>query len=267
MLNNKWRDALTGFSAHLRAGGRTPQTIRLRTQHLTQLASSHLDPWAVTGDHLVTWVASHTWADATLYSVRSTLRTFYGWGVDSGLTATNPADALPGVRRRPPSPHPLDDGALERALARADWREWLIMSLAARCGMRRGEIARCRTDDVFSSRGGWSIVVRGKGRRDRIVPIPDAVAAAVVARPRGYVFPGEDEGHLSPEWVGIMASRMLPSGYGLHSLRHRFATTVYDQTRDAFTVQRLLGHASPETTLRYVQLPDDAMRAAMLAAS
>jgi site-specific recombinase XerD len=46
----------------------------------------------------------------------------------------------------------------------------------------------------------------------------------------------------------------------MHALRHRFATKAYNIDRDVFTVQQLLGHASPETTQRYVQVSDINMR-------
>lgn len=46
----------------------------------------------------------------------------------------------------------------------------------------------------------------------------------------------------------------------MHALRHRFATRVYNVDRDVFAVQILLGHSSPATTQRYVQINDTALR-------
>ena len=266
-MNNAWRESVEAWVAHLRAGGHPPTTIRLRTQHVRQLSAAHEDPWSLTTESLVRWMAGHEWAPATAYSVRCSLRAFYGWAVASGRAATNPAAGLPQVRRRPPRPHPLADDILEAVLRRADEREWLILNLAGRCGLRRAEIAQVRGQDVHGYPGQWSLVVNGKGQRARVVPMPDDLAQRVLAGGRSWTFPGNDGGHLSPQWVGEMISRMLPHGWSLHSLRHRFATRAYAATRDAFAVQRLLGHASPATTLAYVQVPDDSLRAAMLAAS
>lgn len=67
--------------------------------------------------------------------------------------------------------------------------------------------------------------------------------------------------------MGARISSLMPPGWSMHSLRHRFATRAYAATRDVYSVQGLLGHASPTTTLVYVQIPDDAMRRAMMAAS
>lgn len=59
----------------------------------------------------------------------------------------------------------------------------------------------------------------------------------------------------------------LPGDWTMHSLRHSAATRWYQVDRDVFTVQELLGHASPATTRRYVAVPNDALRATVDAAS
>ena len=64
----------------------------------------------------------------------------------------------------------------------------------------------------------------------------------------------------------IIAAELAP-GYSTHTLRHRCATTAYAATRDLRAVQELLGHAKPETTAGYVRVPDNAMRAAVMAAA
>lgn len=56
-------------------------------------------------------------------------------------------------------------------------------------------------------------------------------------------------------------------GWTAHTFRHRLATRAYAGTRDLLAVSELLGHSRPETTQRYVLLPDDALVAAVEAAS
>ena len=79
--------------------------------------------------------------------------------------------------------------------------------------------------------------------------------------------PGQTDGHLSADYVGVLMARALPDGLTAHTLRHRFATAAYGATRDLLAVQELLGHSSPETTRNYVQLPADALRRAVEAAA
>lgn len=98
-----------------------------------------------------------------------------------------------------------------------------------------------------------------------MVPLTDDLAVSIrLATAAGFAFPGRIDGHLSPAHVGKLISRLLPDGASLHGVRHRFATRVYRQTGgDVFVVQQLLGHASPETTQRYVLVDDMRLRAAI----
>lgn len=266
-MNNDWPECIDAWVLHLRAGGHPPTTIRLRTQHLRQLAETHPRPWSTTTSDLTAWMASHDWKPNTMYSVRSSLRSFYGWAAKAGHIPASPAEGLPSVKRPDPNPHPMPTPALSRAMSLATERERLILLLATRCGMRRGEIARAHSRDLTGEPGCWSLTVLGKGQKVRSVPVADDVAEKILDQGEGFLFPGQVDGHLSPDWVGVMVSRMLPEGVSLHAGRHRFATRAFGATRDIATVQRLLGHASPSTTLAYVQMPDDAMRRAMMAAS
>lgn len=140
-------------------------------------------------------------------------------------------------------------------------RERLMLRLAAEVGLRRAEVAQVHSHDLIEDLGGWSLIVHGKGSRERTMPLPTSIAAELRILPSGFAFPGSDNGHLSPRWVGRIVGRLLPEPYTMHSLRHRFGTRAYALSRDMFTVQELLGHASPVTTRTYVLLDDHSKRA------
>lgn len=147
---------------------------------------------------------------------------------------------LPRVRRGMGTPRPAPDAAYAAALASAGPRERLMMRLAAEAGLRRGEISRVHVDDLMQDFDGWSILVHGKGGRDRLIPVPESLAVGLVehaGRGGGYVFPGAHDGHLSPQRVGDLVSELLPDGWTAHTLRHRFASR-------AFRVDRDLNHGS-----------------------
>ena len=142
-----------------------------------------------------------------------------------------------------------------------------MLRLAAELGLRRAEVAVTHSRDIFEDLGGHSLTAHGKGSKDRDVPLPPGLAAQLLAMPYGYLFPGNDGGHLSPRWVGKLVTLLLPDGLTMHTLRHRFATRAYAVDRDVFVVQELLGHASPATTRRYVQVPRAGLRRTVLAAA
>jgi integrase len=265
----EWAREIASWATALRAAGREESSIRTRTDHLRWLGAWARDrsPWELELDDLLEWTGTRSWARETRRSVRSSLRSFYTWGLTSRRIATNPAADLPSIRPGQPTPKPTPDIAYRQALAAATPRERLMLRLAAECGLRRAEVAQIHSNDVVEDLGGYSLLVHGKGRKERLVPLPTSVAVLLRAEPAGYLFPGDDAGHLSPRWVGKIIARRLPGDWTMHSLRHRFATLAYAVDRDTFTVQDLLGHASPATTRRYVRLPDDAKRRLVVAVS
>ncbi|MCF8605174.1 tyrosine-type recombinase/integrase [Gordonia sp. HY442] len=142
-----------------------------------------------------------------------------------------------------------------------------MVSLAAFAGLRRGEIATTRGDQLADDYDGPVLRVLGKGGRTRLVPLDAGIAAQIAARGQGWTFPGQIDGHLSPAHVGKIVSRLMPGDWTAHTLRHRFASAAYSDARDIRAVQELLGHASVRTTQIYTAVPDGARRAAVAAAA
>lgn len=215
-------------------------------------------------DDLVDYLGGQGWSRETMRSHRAALRGFYGWARVTGRLPASPADLLPPITAKPGVPRPAPVAVVRVSLDHTDFRVRLMMHLAARAGLRRGEIARVHSSDLVEDLVGWSLIVRGKGARERVVPLPDDLAFLVrrrAAETAGWLFPGADAGHLSPARVGELVSAALPGAWTCHSLRHYFATRTWQHTRDLLVVQRLLGHAKPETTQSYIALGADVLRA------
>ncbi len=266
MTTEAWAGAVEAWTHALRAAGRAETTIKTRADHVARLGRSiGCGPWEVTGDALVTWAGTRSWARETRRSVRSSVRGFYSWAHKAGLVEADPSLSLPHVTPGAPRPRPAPEAIYRQSLALATPRERLILRLAAEAGMRRGEIAVVHTRDLFEDLMGWSLVVHGKGGRERLVPLPTPLALELRLRGPGWVFPGDDHGHLSPRWVGKLATRVMPEAWTLHTLRHRFATKAYGLERDLLVTQTLLGHASPVTTRRYVAIDAERLRSTVMA--
>ena len=263
-----WTVAIDDFADALRAGGSPATTISTRRSHLSRIGRQlGGTPYELEADRLVSWCGRQDWAVETRRGVRGTLLAFYRWAIAAGRTDTNPAAALPKVRAAIPAPRPASEIAYREALSRADDRGRVILRLAAEAGLRRAEVAQVHSRDLVEDLDGWSLIVHGKGGRQRTVPLTDGLAAAVRGRGNGWAFPGRDGGHLSPRWVGKIVTGLLPGEATMHQLRHRVATRAYSVDRDVFTVQELLGHASPATTRRYVMVPRSALRDTVRAVS
>lgn len=268
MTTQGWENEIAGWAGWMRAAGRPPSTINLRAYHVRRVGEAHpgRSPWELTVDDLAAWLGSHDWSPETRRSYRASLRTFFGWGHVTGRVAGNPAALLPTVGLPAGKPRPAPDVVYRQALLAAAPRERLMLRLGANVGLRRGEICRVRGDDVELEPAGWSLRVVGKGGRVRIVPLLDDIAAELQAH-SGWVFPGNDGGHLSAAYVGKRMSRLLGPGWTAHTLRHLFAAKAYAHERDIRACQELLGHASVVTTQRYTPVPAGALRAAVQAAA
>jgi integrase len=263
-----WVEAIEGWALAMRAGGLAASTIKLRREQLSLLArwAGDRGPWELMLDDLLAWQGSQErWGQERRRSVRTTLRRFYTWGVHTGRTTENPALRLDRVKASPPNPRPTPDPVYKRAKLGADARTILMIRLAADAGLRRNEVAQIHSDDLEQDLMGWSLNVHGKGGKPRTVPLDDDLAAALRALPEGYAFPGNVDGHLSAQYVGKMIAGLLGRGWGMHSLRHRFASEFHEENQDTFLLQETLGHASPETTRRYVRLRNGRQRAAVAA--
>ena len=259
-------ELVASWDAWMVAAGRPKTTRDLRGAQLRRFLRDVPDPWSASTGDLVGWLATHRWAAETRRSHRAMLTTFYAWATLTGRTSSSPAALLPRVRPAEPRPRPAPVDAVELAIAGADDRVRLMVELAARQGLRRGEISRVHRDDVQRDLVGWSILVHGKGGRDRVIPLHDDLAFRVRrhADPTsGWLFAGAVDGHLSPRRVGDLVAAALPPPWTCHTLRHYFATRTWQATRDLFVTQQLLGHQRPETTQRYVQVAGEHLRAGL----
>lgn len=263
----EWRTAIAEWKRWAaREGGYPATTIRTRHEHLTLFAkSARVGPWSVEVDDLLDWFTDRTWATNTYLSRRTTIRHFYKWACEQGKVDRSPALAIPSKRPPEPNPTPTPDRVYDAALEAADDRTRLMLLLAAGHGLRRGEVAVvCPMRDLVEDLDGWSLLVHGKGSRTRLVPLEEETSRLLLAAPPGYLFPGRIDGHLSPQYVGVLVSRALEGAWTMHKLRHRAATYFQeDADNDMRVVQVLLGHASLNTTMLYVPENKKRMRQAV----
>ncbi len=273
-----WRPLLQAFLEVLAAAGYPPTTLATRGAHLRRISRElGVSPTEVTGAALVGFFArQEQWARETRRSYRASCVSFFTWAHREGHLPINPSLDLPAVAAAPPAPRPAPDRVYRAALMAATPRVMVMLRLAAEAGLRRGEVALLHTDDLTEGLDGWVLLVHGKGGKVRTVPITEDLAALVGqgaaghtpgAPVAGWLFPGNEDGHLSARHVGKLCAAAMPADWTMHKLRHRFATRAYRGTRNLRAVQTMLGHASVATTELYTAVDDAEVRAAMMAAS
>lgn len=275
VVRTQWQLPIDDWSTAQRAAGLASTTIRARRDLLAQLSREVIaDPWDVTENDLIEWMGLEVW-DVDLGRLRSrwslerrrfvrtTLQRFYSWAHGTGLVDDDPSLGLPRVKVSEADPRPVPNEVYREALTHATPREVLMLRLACELGMRREEVAKAHTDDLVDDLTGTSLIVHGKGGRNRILPLSHSLAALLRQQRRGFLFPGACDGHLSPRWVGTCVSRLLEGNWTMHKLRHAFATGIVREQPNIVIAQRLLGHSSLATTQRYVKADADLMRQAV----
>lgn len=252
------------WTAWLRASERSETTVRLREYHVRRYLNgvpAETDPLDL--EWLVAYLANPRWKAATRRSARTSLRIWTTWLHRTGRIIADPLALIPPARSPKPLPRPCPDPIIRKALFASDTRVQAMITLAAEAGLRRAEIAVVARPDLIAERDGASLIVHGKGRRERTVPLTATAGAAVrrqfdqVPPDIAWLFPSRGryaDTHLQPVRVGELVNEALPGHWSAHTLRHRFATEAYRTSHDLLLVQTLMGHSKPETTAIYVGL-------------
>ncbi|MBI5503380.1 MAG: tyrosine recombinase XerC [Deltaproteobacteria bacterium] len=209
---------------------------------------------------------------ATVARKLAALRTFFAWVAHDG-SEKNPSEAVtaPKVPRMLPTHLGVDD--LTRLLGAPDTatplglRDRALLEVLYSCGLRAAEAVGLGWQGLHETLG--VVRVRGKGNKERIVPIgADAIEALCAYRGAWSRLPCLDEKavflnargkRLTTRSVGRIVERYLKQA-GIvahatpHSLRHSFATHLLESGADLRAIQEMLGHASIATTQRYTHL-------------
>ncbi|MCH7553771.1 MAG: site-specific integrase, partial [Chloroflexi bacterium] len=138
-------------------------------------------------------------------------------------------------------------------------RDLLLVELALKSGLRRGELANLETRDVTPE---YVLVRGGKGDKDRIVPLPASIAqrlrdAVQGKQPQERVF-GLKAPTISNK-IRQFADKAGLADLHAHSLRHKYATDLLERGANLREVQELLGHTNLNTTQVYLSLRPESL--------
>ena len=137
----------------------------------------------------------------------------------------------------------------------------LMVSLMYSSGLRLSELVNLRVRDFeFGNNHGW--VRHGKGDKDRLFILPEKLKESILQLIQNnpydsYLFNGSKGSHISKESVYTIVKKAAKKAGILknvhpHTLRHSFATHLIENNYDVCSLQSLLGHNSPQTTMAYV---------------
>ncbi len=266
------------------------------TDYLAHLQRAGADPLVVATEGVRAYLAAleaRGMTGATSARRISAIRQFHKFLYVDRYRADDPASALEGPRRHKSAPDVLSMAEVERLLtvAREGWddeqrplgermrtaRLYALLETLYATGLRVSELvglpaSAARSRDPF-------IVVRGKGAKERLVPLTNrakealsayrALLAAKSPELSGspYLFPSDAEaGHMTRQAFArdlktVASAAGIVSSVSPHALRHAFASHLLQNGADLRVVQELLGHADISTTQIYTHVLDERMRA------
>jgi integrase/recombinase XerC len=213
------------------------------------------------------------------------IRSWFKWLARRGLVEQSPAAlvATPKLPKHLPRVPTIEE--MNRVVESADdqesaaWpeRDRVIFEMLYGCGIRNAELVGIDLRDIHWAND--AILVRGKGRKERYVPLGDAAAEAIRAylplrearlakanngagKQSGALLLNlrlRGNGRLTTRSVGRIVKKIalahgLPADVHPHTLRHAFGTHMLEEGADLRAIQELLGHERLSTTQRYTQL-------------
>ncbi|HEY6446364.1 MAG TPA: tyrosine recombinase XerC [Acidobacteriaceae bacterium] len=278
--------------AHERNG--SPHTVRAYKRELEGFAGfvvgrfgAKFAPAKIEHQHIRAYLGeiyARGLSKASVARALAAIRSWFKWLARQGLVEQSPAAlvATPKLPKHLPRVPTIEE--MNRVVESADdegaaWpeRDKVIFELLYGCGIRNAELVGIDLQDIH-----WAneaILVRGKGRKERYVPLGDAAAQALraylpvraekLAAANGGLGKQAEalllnmrlrgSGRLTTRSVGrivkgIALAQGLPADVHPHTLRHAFGTHMLEEGADLRAIQELLGHERLSTTQRYTQL-------------
>jgi integrase/recombinase XerD len=177
---------------------------------------------------------------------------------------------LPRPKKQLILPKALHLTEVKRLLEKTDnLKHNTILKLIYGMGLRVSEIINIKIEHI-DSKSMRVFIVRGKGKKDRYVNLPESILPQLrdyykTYKPKEYLFEGQYGGAYSVRSVQQIFNEAVKKAniikkVGVHSLRHSFATHLLENGTDIRFIQDLLGHSDIKTTLVYTQVTDNSLR-------
>ncbi len=249
------------------------------------------DPKAISSNDILSFQANLQRlgkANSSIARILASVRGFHKFLLEDGHTESNPASLVksPKLGLRLPKAIPISDverlldaaGSLEPESGQLiQLRDRAVLELLYSCGARVSEVVDLDVDDFTDS---GLLRLRGKGNKERVVPIGSYAECAVssylrrvrpglLSKPTPALFLNQRGGRLSRQSIWQMISKAGEQAkleVSPHTLRHSFATHLLEGGADIRVVQELLGHSSVSTTQIYTLITIDSLKRAYMEA-
>lgn len=242
------------------------------------------DDMAITKADLIDWKASiSNLASASVHRKVAAVKAYFNYLEEAEIRADNPCRNFKNVKVKNREKLPITGGDIKAMLSVVhSKRNYAMIYMLGATGMRVSELTGL-TYEQYITRSNDAIVINGKGDKDRVIHLNDAVIAAI----DDYIFStrSHNEAMDRSEWLFCTDSgnQVATSNFDVmlktvakaanvadyehisaHTFRHSFATMLAEQHVDLDVIQTLLGHASTEMTRKYIKTNTNRVREAAM---
>ncbi len=199
----------------------------------------------------------------TVSNVLSVLKSLYSFMLDNGYITANPTKGIHNIKLDRKAPVYLTFAEMNELLATAiDPRDRIIVRMLYATGVRVSELVNIRKKDIDTGR--CTITVFGKGAKERTVLIPEAMVNEIMDYSAGMLTDDrlfELTTRTVQRDIKVLARRAgITKNVTPHKLRHSFATHMLQNGGNVVAIQKLLGHASLNTTQIYTHYNVDELK-------
>lgn len=254
---------LKGYSRH------TEQTYRNEFAQLLLLLGDvpveHLSPERLRS-YMLYCTSELKLSEATLHSRLNAIKFYF----EKVLKREKFFADIPRPKKHSTLPKHISQQDVKRMLdSTTNLKHNTLLRLCYGMGLRVSELVGLKVQHIDS--GNMQVlVVKGKGKKDRYVNLPESILAQLrhyfkEYKPKEYLFEGQYGGAYTVRSAqAVFKQAMKAAGInkqvGIHGLRHSYATHLMEAGTDISHIQKLLGHANIETTLIYAQVTDRALK-------
>lgn len=265
----------------------SPNTVKSYTSDIRKFfGKTEMKAADVSPEDVISYIASRSdgITKRTQARILSSLRSFFDWMILEGIVRENPCDKVEQPKLGRYLPEVLSVQEVEDIMASVDLSTWsglrdrAILEVLYGCGLRVSEVTGLKVSDIFLKDGFVRVI--GKGDKQRVVPLGEIAADAIVAYldARIDASDGANEAMLFLNKSGKPLSRIsvftmvkkqamlagIRKEISPHTFRHSFATHLIENGADLRVVQEMLGHESILTTEIYTHIDSSTWQASIL---
>lgn len=262
-MNKKSKSTLEKLEKILRVRNYSEQTIKTYTSYCSKFLSNYnVDIYHIPVKDVKAYLEEYKYTSVSQQNqIINSIKFLYKNIVGSELKTLK----IIRPKKEKKLPRVIDkDFLLQKISEIENLKHKLLIALPFSVGLRVSEVINLKIRDIDSKRMVIHIK-NAKGRKDRIVPLTEAILLLMRKyfrkhRPIEFLFNGQTKLKYTSSSCNKVVKKYLGNSYHYHLLRHSAATSIHESGTDIATISKLLGHSNVSTSMIYTHISNNALK-------